>query len=103
MHAPDLIANLQSLSPMLWLNPGERSLGDPFQPSLLDQAEQRLQRFGPLLALILPELAGTDGVIESPLLDATALRDALGGQSRWLLKADNRLPLTGSVKARGGV
>ena len=103
MLAPDLIANLQSLSPMLWLNPGERSLADPFQPSLLDQAEQRLLRFGPLLALILPELTGTDGVIESPLLDATALRDALGGQSRWLFKADNRLPLAGSVKARGGV
>lgn len=103
MLATDLVANLQSLLPMLWINPGVRTVQDPFEPYRVDQAEQRLLRAGPLLARVIPELAGTDGLIESPLLDATTLRDALGGQSRWLFKADNRLPLAGSVKARGGV
>lgn len=103
MLATDLVTDLQSLLPMLWLNPGERTVDDPFDRELVTQAEQRLQRAGPLLALVIPELAGSDGIIDSPLLDAAALRDVLGGQSTWLLKADNRLPLAGSVKARGGV
>ncbi|WP_022962224.1 D-serine ammonia-lyase [Halopseudomonas pelagia] len=102
MLAPDLVDNLRGRKPMLWLNPGSRSRDDPFSPELVDTAEHRLLRAGPLLARVLPELAGSDGLIESPLIDAQALRDALGGQSRWLLKADNRLPVAGSVKARGG-
>lgn len=103
MLATDLVTHLQSLLPMLWVNPGDRILQDPFAPERVDEAEERLRRAGPLLARLIPELAGTDGLIESPLLDATALRDVLGGRSRWLFKADNRLPLAGSVKARGGV
>lgn len=102
MLSPELAAELRGRMPMLWLNPGSRSLADPFSAELVDVAEQRLLRAGSLLARVLPELEGTEGVIESPLLDAQALRDALGGQSRWLLKADNRLPIAGSVKARGG-
>ncbi|WP_339846057.1 D-serine ammonia-lyase [uncultured Halopseudomonas sp.] len=103
MLATELVTDLQSLLPMLWLNPGLRTLDDPFDPQLVDQAQQRMRRAGALLARVIPELEGTEGLIESPLLDAAALRDALGGQSTWLFKADNRLPLAGSVKARGGV
>ena len=103
MLASDLVTELQSLLPMLWVNPGERVVDDPIDPEHVGLAEQRLQRAAPLLARVIPELAGSDGIIESPLLDASALRDVLGGQSRWLFKADNRLPLAGSVKARGGI
>ncbi|WP_394242195.1 D-serine ammonia-lyase [Halopseudomonas laoshanensis] len=102
MLAPELADTLRGRMPMLWLNPGSRSLEDPLSPDLVDAAERRLLRAAPLLAKILPGLAGSDGLIESPLMDAQALRDALGGQSRWLFKADNRLPVAGSVKARGG-
>ena len=101
MLAPEMAENLSGRLPMLWLNPGERILDDPFLPERVDRAEQRLLLAGPLLARVLPELAGTDGLIESPLIKADAMRDALGGQSRWFLKADNRLPVAGSVKARG--
>lgn len=103
MLATELVTNLQSLLPMLWLNPGSRTLDDPFDPVLVDDARRRMLRAGPLLARVIPELAETDGLIESPLLNAAGLRDSLGGQSTWLFKADNRLPLAGSVKARGGV
>lgn len=102
MLAPALADNLRGRRPMLWLNPGQRTGDDPFCAEWVDMAERRLLRAGPLLATVLPELAGSDGLIESPLIDVPALRDALGGQSRWLLKADNRLPVAGSVKARGG-
>lgn len=102
MLALDLTENLRGRRPMLWLNPGHRSVDDPFAPDLVNAAERRLLRAGPLLARILPALAASDGLIESPLIDAQLLCDALGGQSRWLLKADNRLPVAGSVKARGG-
>lgn len=102
MLAPKMAENLSGRLPMLWLNPGERILDDPFLPEMVDRAEQRLLLAGPLLARVLPELADTDGLIESPLIKADAMRDALGGQSYWFLKADNRLPVAGSVKARGG-
>lgn len=102
MLAPELADKLRDRIPMLWLNPGSRSVDDPLSPELIDAAERRLLRAGPLLLKVLPELVGSDGLVESPLVDAQALRDALGGQSRWLFKADNRLPVTGSVKARGG-
>lgn len=103
MLATHLVSELQSLIPTLWINPGKRVVADPIDPERVAQAERRLQRAGPLLARVIPELAGSDGIIDSPLLDASPLRDVLGGQSTWLFKADNRLPLAGSVKARGGV
>lgn len=103
MLPTSLADSLRARMPLLWINAGVRTLADPFDPLLIDQAEQRLLRAAPLLLQILPELAGGDGLVESPLLDAKALRDVLGGQSRWLFKADNSLPLAGSVKARGGM
>lgn len=93
---------LRSQTPMLWINPGVRTQPELFDPALIDQAEQRLKRAAPLLAAGHPALAACDGVVESPLLPADALRDAYSGQGQWLLKADHRLPLAGSVKARGG-
>lgn len=102
MLAPDLARSLSARGPLLWVNPGTRTRQDPLGPELVARAARRLAEAGPLLAQLIPELIDSDGLVESPLLPADALRDALGGRSRWLVKADNRLPLAGSVKARGG-
>ncbi|WP_150299085.1 D-serine ammonia-lyase [Pseudomonas profundi] len=99
---PDLLHRLQSMQPLLWVNPGRRTQADPIRPDDVDTAAQRFSKAGPLLVRRIAELEHPEGLIESPLVPADTLRDALDGAGRWLLKADHQLPLAGSVKARGG-
>ena len=71
----------------------------------MQAAQDRFTRFAPLLALLFPELAATQGRIESALLPVSALQEALGlptEQGRLWVKADHSLPVAGSIKARGG-
>ncbi|WP_354674963.1 D-serine ammonia-lyase [Cupriavidus alkaliphilus] len=104
----ELLARLQSRQPLLWLNP---RLGQPLPASapsteLIEAAEARLARCAPLMATLFPELASTDGEVESQLMPATALQHALicndGAQGAWFIKRDDELPIAGSIKARGG-
>lgn len=101
MLNPTLQQRLTDRQPTLWVNPQNATAAERFDPAKVDAAAQRLQRAGPLLARSIDGLDET-GIVESPLLSAEPLRQALGGQGRWLLKADHRMPLAGSVKARGG-
>lgn len=105
---PALLKNLQGRQPLLWLNP---RLGQPLpasapQAELIADAEARFERFAPLLATLFPALVATGGQIESPLMPAEPLRHALGAQAHandaWFIKRDDALPVTGSIKARGG-
>ena len=72
-------------------------------------ASARLERFAPYLALAFPETAKTGGIIESPLAEIENMRPYLEGeadgsiQGRLLLKLDSHLPISGSIKARGGI
>lgn len=63
------------------------------------EAAMRLKRFAPLLARLFPE-SGWDGRIRSTLSDYAQPPSPL---TRLLVKADHALPMTGSIKARGGV
>lgn len=101
MLNPTLQQRLTDRQPTLWINPRNGAAEERFDPARVDAAAERLQRAGPLLARCIEGL-DEPGIIESPLLSAEPLRQALGGQGRWLLKADHRMPLAGSVKARGG-
>lgn len=71
-------------------------------------ASDRLQRFAPFLAQAFPEVAASQGIIESELVGVPAFARALcerycvEGPIRLLLK-DSHLPISGSVKARGGI
>lgn len=68
-------------------------------------AERRLAAFAPLLVQLFPELEDSAGIIESSLLEAPTLRAAFhaeGGRGGYWIKADNELPVAGSIKARGG-
>jgi len=97
----------------LWLNPlraargaAPAQVGD-FRLGLanMQAAQDRFTRFAPLLAQLFPELAATQGRIESALLPVPALQNALGlplAQGRLWVKADHSLPIAGSIKARGG-
>lgn len=109
-----LFANILAGQPVSWCN----SARVPFAEALNDialtaedvqQASKRLQRFAPFLAEAFPEVAESGGIIESELQEVPAFARALTERyhlsavpSLWL-KKDSHLPISGSVKARGGI
>jgi D-serine dehydratase len=72
-------------------------------------AGARLQRFAPLIARAFPETCISDGIIESPLRRIPNMEQWLRGKENpafsgsLLVKCDDHLPISGSVKARGGI
>ncbi len=98
---------------VIWLNPrGYNSSLDkvvlPFGSAEIDDAEARLLRFAPLIREAFPETREMQGIIESPLNEIPAmgeiLREAgIDFPGKLYIKMDSHLPVSGSVKARGGI
>ena len=107
-----VVAELQSLRETIWFNPGVKPAGEGLQRVGLtladaEDAEARLQRFAPLLAQAFPETAATAGIIESDMVPVPLMQAALEKRGPvagelWL-KKDSHLPISGSIKARGGI
>lgn len=112
------IAEMAQGRELFWLNPGAKRLGDvaldeaglglPFTMADIDEAEARLARFAPYIARVFPETAAAGGVIESPLTAVPRMKGALAAargpvRGSLYLKRDSDLPISGSVKARGGI
>lgn len=105
-----LIRSMSRGEEVLWVNP--RRDASPF-PEIADEeiadAAARLKRFAPCIRRMFPETAGSGGIIESPLRDIPAMMEALSSRSgtplrgRLMLKCDGELPISGSIKARGGI
>ncbi|MBQ6505192.1 MAG: D-serine ammonia-lyase [Flexilinea sp.] len=105
-----LFTEIREGEPVFWRNP---YLSDPpafsFSASDVAAAEARLRRFAPWIAQRFPETAAAAGIIESPLSDISAMaeplsrKDSVSFNNRLLLKRDDSLPISGSVKARGGI
>jgi D-serine dehydratase len=110
---PDGMRDLiQRKQPIFWINSSWKSLSGAKSPSEMGveevyAAEDQLGRFSALLIRLFPELAPTQGIIESPLLEARNLQRALSPDrslsGHWLIKGDHALPVAGCIKARGGV
>jgi len=105
-------ADVLAARPTLWTNPryAENAIEDaalPVRSSDVDEAQENWHRLAPLLSVCFPELGATDGAIRSDLVLLDEMREALGyGAAAFgtvLVKADNALPVAGSIKARGGV
>lgn len=114
IHLPDNPARNDVLAarPTLWVNPLYRAgaIGDemlPIRPEQVDEAQANWRRLAPLLETCFPELKASGGAIRSDLVELKELRQALGyGAPEFgqvFVKADNALPVAGSIKARGGV
>ncbi|MEF9676480.1 D-serine ammonia-lyase [Pectobacterium aroidearum] len=107
-----VVAELQSLRATFWLNPGVKTAEEGLKRVGLtiadtEDAEARLQRFAPLLAKAFPETAATAGIIESDMIRAphmqAELEKAGAIQGNLWIKKDSHLPISGSIKARGGI
>lgn len=84
--------------PAVWLR--EQSRPSAITMADVADAQARFRHFEPALRRLFPE-SGWDGRIRSPLIDFAPLPPA--PLHRLLVKSDHALPLTGSIKARGGV
>lgn len=121
---PDQIQTLIATFPQLqalidlqettWFNPATTSLeqGLPYvglTQADVEDAHARLSRFAPYLAKAFPETAASGGIIESELVVIPSMQKRLEkvyGQrisGEMLLKKDSHLPVSGSIKARGGI
>lgn len=109
-----LVEALIALKETTWFNPGSTSLAEglPYvglTKADVDDAHARLKRFAPYLAKAFPETAASNGMIESELVAIPAMQARLEKESAkpipgtLLLKKDSHLPISGSIKARGGI
>ena len=74
----------------------------------VDEAEARLIRFAPYIERVFPETKCRRGMIESPLVEIPKMKEYLETEGEKIcgdlyLKCDSHLPISGSVKARGGI
>ena len=104
------IQDLITAKPTFWRNPDYSQTADlQFSKADILDATARLEHFAPYLAKVFPETAATNGIIESPLIPLKDMHESWEHQTqqklagRLFLKADNQLPISGSIKSRGGI
>ena len=109
-----LIRDLVALQETTWFNPGvapvAQAIGDVGLTAVdVADASARLARFASYLRRAVPETECSAGIIESDIVPVAHLQPLLGeryGQTLngalWL-KRDSHLPISGSIKARGGI
>ncbi len=99
---------------VFWNNPNYLSFEEAAGQTHLTKdhvadAEQRLNRFASFIKYAFPETYNAKGLIESPLKSVFSFQQSLQNLYRmdlpgsWLLKCDSHLPISGSIKARGGI
>lgn len=105
-----LLQRLAAAEEVFWLNPNlnetESSLANP---AGVEDARKRLERFAAYFVKAFPETSANGGLIESQLIPLSNLTKSLQLESpvpltgRFFLKGDHDLPISGSIKARGGI
>lgn len=107
-----LISELIDLKTVLWEN--DKYLKNPttisqVQLNDVTEAVKRLERFAPYIQLAFPETEKDNGLIESNIIEIPAMKKLIEGRyglsipGKLMLKCDHALPISGSIKARGGI
>lgn len=107
----ETVESLADAKETLWINPKgkENTFNEDITQKDIDEAEERLQRFALYIKKAFPETMKSGGIIESQLKDIPKMQKVLSDilkyehQGRLLLKCDSHLPVSGSIKARGGI
>lgn len=114
MEEYPLLVPMTSLKECFWENGGRQPFDNAGQHTeikmedILD-AQARLERFAPYLEEVFPETRAARGIIESPLVGAPHMQAFLSSrmsrpvEGRLMIKCDSHLPISGSIKARGGI
>ncbi|MFM1665226.1 D-serine ammonia-lyase [Aeromonas salmonicida] len=109
-----LVQSLIALEPVTWFNPNATTLavGLPYvglNDSDVADASARLARFAPYMCDAFPETRASKGILESEIAAIPAMQATLNERygveltGKLLLKKDSHLPISGSIKARGGI
>lgn len=109
-----LLRDVMETRPVNWINPDLRTTevslkGLSIKMEDVMDASKRLERFAPYLAQVFPTLKKTEGIIESPIRPIVKMQQRLDQQmgealkGSLVLKLDSHLPVSGSIKARGGI
>ncbi|MFK0664886.1 D-serine ammonia-lyase [Aeromonas salmonicida] len=109
-----LVRSLIALEPVTWFNPKASTLavGLPYvglDGSDVADASARLARFAPYMCEAFPETRASNGILESEIAAIPAMQATLNTRygvevtGKLLLKKDSHLPISGSIKARGGI
>ena len=98
------IDKLESRKPFLWINPSKLSSEKALSKQKLSHGDiqkafNRLERFAPLLVKLFPELNSSMGIIDSELIKINKM---FSNFDNLYIKSDHALPVSGSIKARGG-
>jgi len=109
-----IVKKLQNLEEVCWINPFKIKTEKAVKECTvtLDDvlgAANRLKRFAAYFAVAFPETKARGGIIESPLREIKSMKKVLEASQnvkipgKLYLKCDNELPISGSIKARGGI
>lgn len=109
-----LLHKLVLTEEVFWVNPNKEDFETGIKKAPLTEddvkdAEERLKRFAPYIAKAFPETKDANGIIESPLVAVPSMKQHLEQEyeqhlaGELLLKCDSQLPISGSIKARGGI
>jgi D-serine dehydratase len=109
-----LLNDVISLKEALWVNTNYQQVHQalkecPLTMADVKEAEERLHRFAPYIAKVFPEMKDQNGIIESPVVHIPNMKRSLQEHFQmdvpgdFLLKCDSHLPISGSIKARGGI
>ncbi|KAF0434735.1 D-serine ammonia-lyase [Pediococcus pentosaceus] len=104
------IKQMQAYEPIFWKNLNYKKEAElPVGVEHIFDAEARFQRFAPYFEVAFPETLPAHGILESPLLKMDKMKAVLNAEAQnqvkgdLYLKADNYLPISGSIKSRGGI
>lgn len=103
-----------NLKEIFWINPKLKTYETAkdfinLNIEAIDDAENRLKKFAPLIEKLFPETKKSQGIIESPIEVINNMKTKLEEfyetkiSGNLLLKMDSHLPIAGSIKARGGI
>jgi D-serine dehydratase len=106
-----ILEYIMKSKPVSWLNPDLQPMQNapqfPINLENMREAAQLWTRFAPFFVKAFPETEESQGILESPLKEIPNMQSLLNRENgeikgRLFLKCDNELPISGSIKARGG-
>ncbi|WP_312693785.1 D-serine ammonia-lyase [Caproiciproducens sp.] len=109
-----IMVRIAAMQETAWLNPGklpfiQAAAACPLTMAEVEDTSARLDRFADYLMTAFPETVVSGGILESPLRVIPAMQQCLAKTyhadlpGKMWIKLDSQLPISGSIKARGGI